>query len=118
MRKKGIIIGILLASIVCVILISTHNMDTRRTERVGGLIPYNINSDSILDIPEEYFLDVNNSDMTYEELVAEIGEPSGMVGSGIVRDYWRIGEDKYAVCFVGAGKPMFEIWDGQGAIRS
>lgn len=52
-------------------------------------------------------MDFNNNDMTYEDLVSEIGEPSGTVGSGIVRDYWRIGEDKYAVLWI-----EFEIWHG------
>lgn len=39
-----------------------------RTKTVGGLMPYNINSDWIVSVPEDYFLHVNNSDMTYEEL--------------------------------------------------
>lgn len=77
-----------------------------QTVRVGGLIAYNIRSDEIIDIPEEYFDKL--ADMSYEEIVAEIGEPSGTVGSGIVRDYWRIGEDKYAVYWYG-----FEIWSGE-----
>ncbi len=115
MKKKNIIIGTLLVLALCAIFITTHNT---RTDRVGGMIPYNIKSDSILDIPESYFLDVNNRNMTYKELVAEIGEPSGTVGSGIVRDYWRIGKDKYAVCIVGAEKQIFEIWDGQGTTGS
>lgn len=83
----------------------THIASTP-TETVGRLIP-NIRSDLIIDVPEEYFLDFNNNDMTYEDLVSEIGEPSGTVGSGIVRDYWRIGEDKYAVLWI-----EFEIWHG------
>ncbi len=81
-----------------------------RTENVGGLIPYNINSDWIVAVPEDYFLRVNNSNMTYEELVSDIGEPSGTVGSGIVRKYWRIGENQYAVCHIYDNNLYFEIW--------
>lgn len=84
---------------------SSHPALTK-TERVGGLIPYNIQSDEIKEIPEEYFDELN--DMSYDEIVKRIGEPSGTVGSGIVRDYWRIGEDRYAVWWEG-----FEIWNGE-----
>lgn len=81
------------------------------TKRVGGLIPYNIKSDLINEIPEDYFFNLD-SDMTYDELVSEIGEPSGTVGSGIVRWYWRIEEDKYVVCNMGMEHLYFEIWRG------
>lgn len=81
------------------------------TKRVGGLIPYNIKSDLINEIPEDYFFNLD-SDMTYDELVSEIGEPNGTVGSGIVRWYWRIGEDKYVVCNMGMEHLYFEIWRG------
>lgn len=79
-----------------------------RTKRVGGLIAYNIKSDLINEIPEEYFLNLDK-DITYEELVSEIGEPSGTIGSGMVRYYWRIGENKYAVWEMSG---YFEIWEG------
>lgn len=125
-KNKIIILSVISVLVICVISIfvinkvnifkveqaekenkyETHIASTH-TERVGGLIPYNVKSDLIIDIPEEYFLDFNDSDMTYDELISEIGEPSGSVGSGIVRDYWRIGEDKYAVLWV-----KFEIWNG------
>ena len=81
------------------------------TTKVGGLIAYNIKSDLINEIPEEYFLTLD-SNMTYENLILEIGEPSGTVGSGLVRDYWRIDEDKYAVCLPSANNLHFEIWEG------
>ena len=64
------------------------------TTRVGGLIPY-VQSNSIVDVSEEYLLSLNGSNMTYEDLVSELGEPSGTVGSGIIRYYWRIDKDKY-----------------------
>lgn len=88
----------------------TH-VATTPTKRVGGLIPYNIKSDLINEIPEDYFFNLD-SDMTYDELVSEIGEPNGTVGSGIVRWYWRIGEDKYVVCNMGMEHLYFEIWRG------
>lgn len=75
------------------------------------MIPYNIKFDLINEIPEDYFFNLD-SDMTYDELVSEIGEPSGTVGSGIVRWYWRIGEDKYVVCNMGMEHLYFEIWRG------
>lgn len=84
---------------------------TTTTERVGGLIPYGMTSDLINEIPEDYFLNLD-SDMTYDELVSEIGYPNGTVGSGIVRWYWRIGEDKYAVCDIRMEHLHFEIWRG------
>lgn len=87
---------------------STYPASTK-TERVGGLIPYNVTSDRIIAIPEEYFLNIDPN-MSYDELISEIGEPNGMVGSGIVRDYWRIGENKYAVS--GEVWNNFEIWEG------
>lgn len=77
-----------------------------QTVTVGGLMAYNIISDEIIEIPEEYFAGLDG--MSYEEIVAKIGNPSGEVGSGIVRSYWRIGEDKYAVWWYG-----FEIWSGE-----
>lgn len=79
-----------------------------RTKRVGGLIAYYVHDDMINEIPEEYFLNLDK-DITYEELVSEIGEPSGSVGSGMVRYYWRIGENKYAVWEMSG---YFEIWEG------
>ena len=132
MKNKIIILSIIFVIFICILsvfvinknnlnsinseeqedLYETH-MASTHTERVGGLIPYNVRSDLIIDIPEEYFLDINDSDMTYDELVSEIGEPSGMVGSGIVRDYWRIDEDKYAVCIAMGSNLYFEIWNGQ-----
>ena len=93
----------------------THIASTPTT-RIGGLITYNKSSDLIIDIPEEVFLDFNGSGMTYDELVSEIGEPSGYYGSGIVRSYWRIGEDKYGVCeSFGQGGVCYIIVDGQNS---
>ena len=88
----------------------THFAFTR-TKNVGGLMPYNINSDRIVAVPEDYFRHVNESSLTYDEVVSAIGEPSGMVGLGIVRNYWRIGENQYAVCQIYNNKPYFEIWN-------
>ena len=64
----------------------------------------------------DYFLNIDKN-MTYSELIDKIGEPSGTVGSGIVRDYWRIGEDKYAVAYWSYGEDDknlgFEMWTGE-----
>ncbi|MBQ8924072.1 MAG: hypothetical protein IJ053_04685 [Lachnospiraceae bacterium] len=123
MKKKILLVVVLALTLVCGCLknskddnkFETHEAKTA-TERVGGLIAYNKNSDLIIDIPEDYFLNIDK-DMTYSELIAEIGEPSGTVGSGIVRDYWRIDEDKYAVAYWSYGEDDknlgFEMWTGE-----
>ncbi len=118
MKKRLVLSGIfavLLLSVTAIRGGQQSHCPTRfaltRTDRVGGLIPYNIHSDRIVAVPEDYFRHVNESAVTYDEVVSAIGEPSGMVGSGIVRNYWRIGENKYAVCHVYHNKPYFEIWN-------
>lgn len=83
-----------------------------RTTRVGGLIPYNVNSDDIHEIPEDFFLNIDKS-MTWNELISEIGEPSGLIGSGIVRCYWRIGEGTYAVEDPFGNGLSFTIWTAE-----
>ena len=121
MKKRVIISSGLSVFIICIVAIVAiyGNQGTKYkrhftlsgTTRVGGLIP-NVQSNSIVDVSEEYLLSLNGSNMTYEELVSELGEPSGTVGSGRMRDYWRIGKDKYAVCTNLTGTPFlhFEIW--------
>ena len=109
------IFALLLISITAVNSGQQNHYPTRfaftRTKNVGGLMPYNINSDRIVAVPEDYFRHVNESSLTYDEVVSAIGEPSGMVGSGIVRNYWRIGENQYAVCQIYNNKLYFEIWN-------
>ena len=93
----------------------THTASTR-TVTVGGQYPYVRYSDLIIDIPEEAFLNFNDRDhsVTYDDVVSEFGEPSGNWGNGIIHDYWRIGEDKYAVCdCIGF---WFTICDGQDVL--
>jgi len=119
MMQKEIVIcvcALLILISVYIISLKTDKKDkyethkaVNSTERVGGLIPYNIKSDLIIEIPEEYFLNLDKN-ITYEQLVSEIGEPNGTVGSGIVRDYWRIDENKYAVCISWSDKMSCEIW--------
>ena len=123
MKKKFIISSVVSVFIICIISIfAIHGKQETKykrhftftgTTRVGGFIP-NVQSNEIVDVPEEYVLSLYGSDITYEELVSELGEPSGTVGSGIVRDYWRIGKDKYAVCSNSISTPFlhFEIWTG------
>ena len=93
----------------------THTPSTP-TVTVGGQYPYVKYSDLIIDIPEESFLNFNkrNHSVTWNDVVSEFGEPSGNWGNGIVRDYWRIGEDRYAVCdCIGF---WFIICDGQDVL--
>ena len=123
MKKRVIISSVVSVFAICIVSLFALNgkQETKYkrhftftgTTRVGGFIP-NVQSDSIVDVPEEYVLSLYGFDITYEELVSELGEPSGTVGSGIVRDYWRIGKDRYAVCSNSIGTPFlhFEIWTG------
>lgn len=121
-----IFIAIAVASIITSVLIyQTRNKGTvgnlhitthgalSRTTKVDGLIAYNIASDDILDIPASYFTE-KAPDLTYEDLIGEIGEPSGIIGFGIVREYWRIGEKKYAVLMAGTNSLFFTIVDETG----
>lgn len=127
MKKTAVISSIISALVIISICVSSEiginkeeqgdkyrtHFALTHTKRVGGLMPYNVKSDLIIDISEEYLLSINDSCITYDELVSEIGEPSGTVGSGIIRDYWRIGENKYAVCLTFGDKPYFEIWNNK-----
>ena len=123
MKKRVIISSVVSVFAICIVSLFALNgkqgtkykrhFTFTGTTRVGGLIP-NVQSNSIVDVSEEYLLSLNGSNMTYEELVSELGQPSGTVGSGRVRDYWRIGKQKYAVCTNLIGTPFlhFEIWTG------
>lgn len=128
-RKKVLYLSVILVLVICIIsafIISNVNIDKEEnkfqthiafthTQKVGGLIPYHVKSNCIIALSEEYFLNINDSDMTYDELVSEIGEPNGTVGSGIIRHYWRIGENKYAVCLNWGDTLYFEIWNKKEA---
>ena len=84
------------------------------TKKVGGMITYNVRSDYIIEIPEEDIKGlVVGGNITRDELVKKYGEPSGTIGFGIVRDYWRIGEDKYAVLEWGGA--FFSIANSEGS---
>ncbi len=92
--------------------ITTHEA-LSRTTKVGGLMAYDIVFDNILNIPASYFTE-KAPDLTYEDLIEEIGEPNGTIGFGIVREYWRIGEKKYAVLMSGTNHLFFTIVDENG----
>lgn len=84
----------------------THKAQSSTMEVIGGLV-YNVRSDRIIDIPDEYILSLNKEAHTFDEIKEILGEPSGYYGSGIVRAYWRIGERRYAVCaFLGDVQPI------------
>ena len=122
MKKTAILPSVVSVFIICIKSIFAVN-GTQETKYkrhftftgTGRLIP-NVQSDSIIDVSEDYLLSLNGCDITYEELVSELGEPSGTVGSGIIRYYWRIDKDKYAVCsnWIRAPFTHFEIWTGTG----
>ena len=83
------------------------------TLRVGGLIAF-ADSDLIIRMSDDDFLELAKG-RSYDELVSELGKPSGTVGSGIVRYYWRIGENKYGVVNYCGSKTVGipEIWTGE-----
>ncbi len=129
LNKKLIVIILIAIAVVSIIvsalLYQTRNKGTvgnlhitahgalSRTTKVDGLMAYNITSDDILDIPVSYFTEIA-TDLTYGDLIKEIGEPSGTIGFGIVRVYWRIGEKKYAVLMPETNSLLFEIVDETG----
>ncbi|MDE6687211.1 MAG: hypothetical protein K2K17_07840 [Lachnospiraceae bacterium] len=66
------------------------------------------------DIELEYFYDLDNTS-TYEQILEEIGEPNGQVGSGIVYKYYEIDDNLYVVIyFYGSENKPF---DRVGLIR-
>lgn len=110
MRRKLIIAGsavMVLAVAAVVVFFSmttraerkfgTHKAQASSMEVIGGFV-YNVRSDRIIDIPDEYILSINKEAHTFDEIKEILGEPSGYFGSGIVRAYWRIGERRFAVC--------------------
>lgn len=108
----GSLITMILLSIICLWESPTKKSKIRpagrRTVWVAGLLAYNVDSDIILEVPEEYFLTLDPA-TSYDEVVSQIGKPSGTIGSGFVRDYWRIGKNTYAVCMWGYERVSCEI---------
>ena len=124
-RKKAIVICIIVPVALAALILffwffpfkhgdyRTHRAFTPTT-KVLGMITYNVRSDYIVEIPEEDLKGlVVGGNITRDELGKKLGEPSGTIGFGIVRDYWRIGEDKYAVLEWGGG--LFTIANGEGS---
>jgi hypothetical protein len=56
---------------------------------VGGLFATKENDPVNVDI--DYFKNFK-IDITFNQLVTEIGEPTGYVGSGLIRPYYKVGE--------------------------
>ena len=65
------------------------------TTDVIGMV-YDVRSDLIINIPDDYINELSESAPSYDEVVEKLGKPSGQYGFGICRAYWRIGERKYA----------------------
>ncbi|MBO4867557.1 MAG: hypothetical protein J5582_13525 [Ruminococcus sp.] len=78
------------------------------THEVMGFV-YDVRSDLIINIPEDYIRELSESRPTYEEIVNKLGKPSGQYGFGICRAYWRIGERKYAEYVFMGDAPYLEI---------
>ena len=70
---------------------------------------YDVRSDFIINMPENYILELSKSCPAYDEVVEKLGEPSGKYGFGLCRAYWRIGESKYAEYVFIGDAPFLEI---------
>ena len=77
------------------------------TDVIGTV--YDVRSDFIINMPEDYILELSKSAPAYDEVVEELGEPSGKYGFGLCRAYWRIGERKYAEYVFMGDAPFLEI---------
>ena len=78
------------------------------TTDVIGMV-YDVRSDFIINMPENYILELSKSCPAYDEVVEKPGEPSGKYGFGLCRAYWRIGERKYAEYVFMGDAPFLEI---------
>ena len=45
-----------------------------------------------------------------DEVEKILGKPNGSMGSGVVRIFWRVGEDKYLVLMLGGRYPIYELY--------
>lgn len=55
----------------------------------------------------EYFRNLDDS-YTYYDVLNDIGEPNGGIGSGIVREYWQV-EDKYILLRYGLDGTILKV---------
>ena len=118
-KKIRITVGIIAALIVAAV-IAFFALTTKAERRFGVAFPesattdvigavYHVRSDLIINIPEDYIRKLSESSPTYDEVVEELGEPSGKYGFGLCRAYWRIGERKYAEYVFMGDAPYLEI---------
>ena len=120
MSKRMKITGCVILALVIAAVIAFFALTTKAERRFGVTFPksstadvigvvYDVRSDLIINIPEDYILELAESAPTYEEVVDKLGEPGGQYGFGICRAYWRIGERKYAEYVFMGDAPFLEI---------
>ena len=120
MSKRMKITGCVILAPVIAAVIAFFALTTKAERRFGVTFPksstrdvigvvYDVRSDLIINIPEDYILELAESAPTYEEVVDKLGEPCGQYGFGICRAYWRIGERKYAEYVFMGDAPFLEI---------
>ncbi|MBQ8966304.1 hypothetical protein [Ruminococcus sp.] len=120
MSKKIKITAGIISALIILAVIAFFALTTKAERRFGMTVPkspttdvigtvYDVRSDFIINMPEDYILDLSKSAPTYDEVVEELGEPSGKYGFGICRAYWRIGERKYAEYVFMGDAPFLEI---------
>ncbi|SEK60739.1 hypothetical protein [Ruminococcus albus] len=113
----AVILVLLTAAVIAFFALTTKaerkfgvSIPKESTHEVMGFV-YDVRSDLIINIPEDYIRELSESRPTYEEVVEKLGEPSGNTGSGICRAYWRIGERKYAEYFFLGDASSLEIFE-------
>lgn len=120
MSRKKKIAGALILVIITAAVIAFFSLTTKAERRFGISIPdtpstdvigfvYDVRSDLIINIPDDYINELSESFPTYDEVVEKLGEPRGKYGFGICRAYWRIGERKYAEYVFMGDAPYLQI---------
>lgn len=120
MSGKKKIAGAVILVIITAAVIAFFSLTTKAERRFGISIPdtpstdvigfvYDVRSDLIINIPDDYINELSESFPTYDEVVEKLGEPSGKYGFGICRAYWRIGERKYAEYIFMGDAPYLQI---------
>ena len=120
MSKKIKITAGIISALIMSAVIAFFALTTKAERRFGMTVPksattdvigavYDVRSDFIINMPEDYILELSKSAPAYDEVVEELGEPSGKYGFGLCRSYWRIGERKYAEYVFMGDAPFLEI---------
>ena len=120
MSRRTKITGAVILILLTAAVIAFFALTTKAERKFGVSIPesptaeiigvvYDVRSDLIINIPEDYIHELSESCPTYDEVVEKLGKPNGKYGFGLCRAYWRIGERKYAEYVFMGNAPFLEI---------